>query len=399
MLTASAFAGLLGATAAHAQLVGGLATTSSTTTLTGQIDLGGTPALDPLRLNLSAVPAAQGQASVAQLVPGGYSLLPEATLRAADIQEIVIRRYLRDYRAGGAGPSSGEDTPRKLGGALWAEGTGRHTRLNAAPDRPRTTIGSVGGIGGFDIRASGRSLLGVYGGYEHEDLRFDDFGPASAIKSWFAGGYGTVAVGPVYIDAFGSYGQSRYNLRRLFNVGLTDPNTGLPASTFDFATNTRGHTWLAGGTAGLQFIFSGVEVEPFAGVRYANLTIDEFSEGGAAGAIGLPRRKYESLLGNFGARLGLNYQTGETVIRPEIRGAWRHEFLHDASDFNSYTFGGLGPNVGFTPNVLPRDYATVAAGFSISGKQSPVSFVVDYNGEFGKGRQSHGITGGLRLAF
>lgn len=359
-----------------------------------------TPQFNPLRATFATLTPAQSSTALSQLTPGGYSLLPEATLRAADLQEFVLRRYLRDFRAGGAGPSSGDDAVRRGGGALWMSGSQRYTNFRTGTDRPYSTVDSTGVIGGFDVRATGKTLVGVYGGYERESPRFGEFAARSALKSWFAGGYGTLGIGPAYLDLFGSYGQSRYNLRRAVQFGEIDAVTGAPATDLTFAASTRSRTWLAGGTLGLQFVFAGVEVEPFAGLRYANLHIRGFDEGGAPASFAFDQRRYESVLGNFGARLGLRIESGDAVIRPEVRGAWRHEFKRDASAGYVYDFGGAttGP-VYFLADGLPRDYAQVGAGLSISGRTSPVSFLVEYNGEFGKQRRMNGITGGVRFAF
>ena len=148
-------------------------------------------------------------------------------------------------------------------------------------------------------------------------------------------------------------------------------------------------------------------MEPFAGLRYANLKIRGFSDGSDTAGIGgltLGETRYESLLHNIGLRIGGAIQVGPSTVRPEVRGGWRREWLRDGKDARGlgYTLAGGGggtQNLVFTAQPLDRDYATVGAGFTVSGPASPLSLVVDYNADFDRDRQQHAITGGLRLTF
>lgn len=333
-------------------------------------------------------------AALAQFTPAGYSLLPELTLRAAEFQEQTVRRYLRDFRAGGTGVegTAGVAAPgdRVFGSFLVASGS--FGRYDAAGDRSRTDFGTQSVLAGVDLRLGAKSLIGVMGGYSNMDVNLDATSPRSGIGSWFGGGYGTLGVGPFYVDLFGSYGEADYDLRR----GVRFGNTNL-----GFDTDGKSRTWLAGGTVGLSFNFAGFELEPFAGVRYANLKLQGIDEGTGLGALQLQQRTYESVLHNVGIRVGGALEIGGATVRPEIRGAWRHEYMRDQFDGFTFGFGGTGGanTLAFTPVALNRDYATAGAGFTISGPTSPLSVVIDYNGEYDKSREIHAITGGLRLTF
>lgn len=350
--------------------------------------------LNGLFIGLDGLAAADRPGALSQLTPAAYSLLPELTLRTAELQQSTVQRYLRDVRSGGTGAS-----PGSAGGTTMADGkigmflvgSGREGRYDADVDRPRIGYGAVGVIGGLDYRAGDRFLIGVMGGYDRADVRLGGNVANSAIKSWFGGGYASGRAGPVFVDLFGSYGEADYDLRRAVRFGST---------ALDFTSETHSRTWLGGGTIGLNFNFAGIEIEPFAGVRYANLRIDGFSEGGSIGALTVGSNRFDSLLGNFGVKLGAAIPVGGVVVRPEIRGAYRREFQRDGEAAFGYSFAGAGIGaLPFTPTPLARGYATAGAGLTISGPRSPLSIVVDYNGDFAKDRQLHGITGGLRLAF
>lgn len=356
-------------------------------------------ALNGVFTSLDALPAGARSAALAQFTPAGYAILPDLTLRTAEFQESTIRRYLRDFRAGGTGVqgAAGEAAPgdRKLGSFLVA--SGRTGQFDANSDRAETKFGSTGVMGGIDLRLSEKSLIGVTGGYDHTDFRIGSASQRSNIDSWFAGGYGTLGVGPFYVDLFGTYGKADYDIIRAVRFG-TD-NAGGFGTNLNYFSDGRSRTYLGGGTVGLSFNFAGFEVEPFAGVRYANLRLRSFNEGTGLGALQLGARTYESVLSNTGARIGGAFQVGGVSVRPEIRGSYRHEFQHDGQRDFSFGFGSTAGQLNFTPVSLGRNYYTGGAGFTVSGANSPLSFVVDYTGEFGKQREVHGITGGLRLTF
>lgn len=361
------------------------------------------PELLTARQSLSTLGGSERNAALSSFAPSGYSLLPELTLRAAEFQEQSVRRYLRDYRAGGTGVEGpAGDTPtnsRVIG--LWATGQGTDGRYNADADRGRTNFGTWSGMGGIDIRFANKSLLGVMGGYSNLDANLSEGSPRSRIKNWFAGGYGTLGVGPLYLDLFGSYGEADYDLRRNLAFGA-DTGTGL-ANSYGFTADGNSRTWLAGGTLGLSFNFAGFEMEPFAGVRYANLRLDGINEGSGFAALTTDRKTFESLQSNVGLRIGAAIDLGGgTTLRPEVRGGWRREWFDDLGQGIRYGlsgFGTTGNTLAYDVRQIPRDFATAGAGFTVSGPGSPVSLVVDYNGEYGRGRQIHGVSGGLRMTF
>ena len=353
-------------------------------------------ALNSVYTSLDAAGSSGAPNALARFTPGSYSLLPEVTLRTADFEEATVLRYLRDFRAGGTGVNgtAGLAKPgsRQLGSFLVA--SGRTGFYDPRGDRGEVDYKAASVMGGVDTRFGARSLLGITAGFDQADVRLSLAEPNSSIRSWFGGGYGTLGAGPLYVDLYGTYGESAYDLRRNVRFGTT---------ALDYYAGTHSRTFLAGGSTGLSFQFAGAEFEPFAGIRYANLHIRGFSEGDSLGALTIGQDNYTSLLSSAGVRVGSTINFDGATIRPELRGAWRHEFREDATRAFSY---GLTGDTGTTPQTLiyaptplGRDYATVGGGFTISGPASPISLVVDYNGEFGNGRHINGVTGGFRLTF
>ena len=350
--------------------------------------------LDALFVSLDGLAPGDRAAALSQLTPAAYALLPELTLRTAEFEQATLQRYLRDFRDHGTGATSGDG---RIGGFLV--GTGRFGHFDAAADRNRTEFSNVGVMAGLDFRLSDTFLVGVTGGYDEGRARLGGSAPNTRIQNYFGGGYATFGFGPAYVDVFGTYGEADYDLRRTVRFGST------AAGGFDtdlaFGATTRSRTYLGGGTVGVKLALGGAVLEPFAGVRYARVKIRGFSDGGGIGGLTLDRVDYESVLGNFGAKLGAEIQIGGALFRPEIRAAYRREFRHDGTDGFGYGFAGTGGTapLPFFPTGLRRTYYTGGAGFTVSGARSPLSLVVDYDGEFAKDRTINGITGGLRYVF
>lgn len=352
--------------------------------------------LDALFISLDGLAPGDRAAALTQLTPAAYSLLPELTLQTAEFEQATLQRYLRDFRDHGTGATASGDG--RFGSFLV--GTGRYGSFDAAVDRQRTDYSGVGIMGGVDYRFGERFLIGVTGGYDEGRARLGGNTRNSKLRNYFGGGYGTYGIGPAYVDVFGSYGETDYDLRRAVTFGTGTVGAGF-GTNLDFAAKTHSRTYLGGGTLGASFKFGGLVVEPFAGVRYARVKIDSFTDGGGIAALTLGRVDYDSVLGNFGAKVGGEFRVAGALVRPEVRGAYRREFRHDGADGFGFGFGGTGGTAAlpFYPTALRRTYYTGGAGITVSGDQSPLSLVIDYNGEYAKDRSINGITGGFRYVF
>ncbi len=351
--------------------------------------------------SVDAQTTADGQnAQLLALSPAAFQGLTQMTLQSLHFQDVTVRRYLRDVRQGGT--EAGEQavtygSDRHYG--MWFTGSGRTGFIKAGADRYRQSYGDYAFTGGLDYRFARGTLLGLFGGYDEGQTRLTPLAPQSDAKTWFAGGYGSATVGPVYIDVQGTYGRTHFNTRRVVADGF---GGGFQYSSAN-GREPQSEQYQGAATAGISQDFRGVELEPYVGAKYAHITQRSFSEGTDAGALSLDRLTTVSIESIAGLRLGIKVPlTSTAVLRPTIRGEYRHEFRDAAGarDLNG-TFsdgeGGLIP-ITFRTTPLPRDYAAVGAGFTISGN-SPFSIVLDYNGEFGGQRRINGITGGFHLAF
>ncbi len=332
--------------------------------------------------------------ALSQLTPSSYSLLPDISLNAAEVQETNIERYLRDLRGNAETPDGNARTIDEAGrvGAFVVSGA-RFGKYKADVDRPLAKNDEFHVMGGLDYRLSPKSLIGGFGGYSRTDA--DLSGPGivapSRLNSWFAGGYGTVGVGPFYIDAFGSYTDLRWDLSRGYAFGGV---SGVSTA------RTKGNVWTAGGSTGLSFSAGNFEIEPYAALRYAKIKIDGFSETGSTAALNVGRIDAESLRLNLGGRVGTKFNAGSVVVRPQLRGGWYKEFELDDPRTISAAFRNatISTPFQFQTTPLSSEYYNAGAALNIAGS-GPLSMVVDYDVQFDKEREFHALTLGARLKF
>lgn len=356
----------------------------------------GTPSSDAsaIRGTTSIADPVLRATALAQLTPQAYSLVPEVSLNAVEAHETNILRYLRDQRGNAESPGGDPATIGDVGRvSAFVIGGARFGHYKAATDRPRVRNSNAMVMGGLNFRLTPKTMLGGFGGYMNSDVDFETSPTAakSRQKNWFAGGFATVGVGPLYVDGWGSYTDLNWTLRRGYDFnGLSGVSGG----------KTGGHVWAAGAATGLSFSAGNLEIEPFGAIRYARVRVDGFSETGSAAALNIGRNNASSLRVNAGGRIGTKFNAGSVVVRPQLRGGWNKEFKMDDPRTISASFvdSSVGTPLSFTTTPLRGEYYNAGAALSLAGT-GPVSMAVDYDVQFAKDRQFHALSLSARLKF
>lgn len=398
---------LLGALAGNTTYEGlavALASFASMGTTTNQAAVGlaldgfvGTPTGETLALlnaidSVAATPGAQSAALLA-LSPAAYSNVAELSLASVEHSEMNVLRYVRDLRGNATMPDGSIATLDAAGRVgAWLVGGAQSGRFSTAVDRPRTNVEEVHVLGGLDYRFAPAVALGVFGGYSNQRARLVPGAQRSRLESTFIGGYGTASIGPVYIDAWGSYTDLKWTLRRPIAIGTFATET---------RASTKGRVYAAGASTGLSFNLGMAEIEPFVGVRYTNVRVDGFVEtGGAGAALAVGNLDRESIRSTAGLRIGGKFDVGGATVRPQLHGAYHHEF-RDNQQRISAAFTNAGVSTvpfDFIATRLRDDYYSAGATVNIAGS-GPLSVVSDYNIQFDEDRRIHSYTIGARLAF
>ena len=336
-------------------------------------------------------PGAQS-AALLQLTPAAYSQLPEIALNPVEVTETAVLRYTRDLRGNATMPDGSVATLDEAGRiGVWISGGSRFGRYTGATDRYGSDTDEFHFLGGADFRINPKTAIGGFYGYSKTNGNTAPQGGGKAdLRSFFGGGYATAAVGPVYVDAWGSYTDLDFALERTISIGSY--------ATALTARASKGRVWSGGASTGLSFSFSNFEIEPFVAFRYSDIRIRGFTEvGGGAGGLTIGDFDRVSARTNAGARVGTKFEIGGAIVRPQLRGGWYHEFRDQARVITAaFNTPGIARAFNFTTSPLSSDYYNAGGALNISGN-GPLSFVADYDAQFDKDRKYYTMTIGARL--
>ena len=151
--------------------------------------------------------------------------------------------------------------------------------------------------------------------------------------------------------------------------------------------------------AGYDWKFGALTIGPTASFQYTNVQLDGFTETGGFAPLSVIGKNAESTRSALGIRATFDAKMGGTILRPEVRASWQHEFGDTSYSLNSSfaTLGGSafsssGPEIG-------RDSLLVGAGLSVLWNER-LSTYVFYDGELlRQNYSSHNISAGVRVRF
>lgn len=326
------------------------------------------------------------------LTPAAFAEATTMSMNAVESQENTLLRYTRDLRGQATmadGTTATLDEAGRVG--AWLTGGSRMGIAHQAVDRFRTQFDEYHFLGGADFRLTPTAAIGGFGGYSRTNASFAVNGAADGdLATKFGGLYGTAAVGPVYVDAWGSYNDLDWTFHRNLTFGTAGGST---------IGRANGRVWAAGAATGLSFSFSNVEIEPFAQIRYADIKIDGFSEtGGTVFALNVGDMKDKQLRANLGARVGTKIEIAGATIRPQARGGWFHDFWAGRRPITaSFQTAAFNSPFGFQPTRFSSDYWNAGGALSISGN-GPLSMVADFDYQGDRERRFYNFSIGARLA-
>jgi outer membrane autotransporter protein len=308
---------------------------------------------------------------------------------------------LAESTAQAAPPGAGPWPPRSVGPhwAAWASGFGLSGNRDGDGTVGSARLGYTmgGGAFGADVQLNPNLLLGGAVAGAGSDFTFDGRAASGTARTGFFGVYGSWTMGPLYVDAAGSYGLASFTTSRLATLGATaETATG----SFD------GHQVGGRVEAGWRFMLQRYELTPFAGVTVQSLHQDGYSETstnaatGAAGILGLTYQPWTttSVRSTLGAQAATTLQLGErTTIMPRLRAAWAHEFNDDRQVGASFL---SIPAAAFTMNGArpSRDAAIVSAGVDV-GIGRAVALYAWFDSELTGAGNAYAGTGGLRVSW
>ena len=248
---------------------------------------------------------------------------------------------------------------------------------------------SYGIVAGADYKLFPSLVLGVIGGYTHADVDLDDIGSDADVDSYMLGTYLSWWWNNFYVNGMFSYCFNEYEGTR-----------EVPFFNNSHRFDTDGHQYNLAASGGYDFRFGGLTIGPVAGVRYVNLNIDGFTEGGdGIDRLTIADDHLESFRTSLGAKTSYTFSAVFAGLTPELRAAWGHEFLDDSrgitarfnsSQLSSFTIRTTDPE---------RDWAELGGSLRARFNQT-ISAFIDYDAQVGQDNFfAHAVQGGVRLEF
>lgn len=208
------------------------------------------------------------------------------------------------------------------------------------------------------------------------------------IETYQAGAYASWGDADFYLNANATVIWNQFETRRRIQTG--------PAA-FAFADAEFDGF---GGTGfiemGAVYEQDGFRFQPLASLFYLTHTTDGFDETGAPTLnLRVGETTTESLRSSLGARLAHPWKWGETRFVPELRAAWRHEFLDTRQDSTVAFAHAPALTMTIAGSDQARDMAVLGFGLSASLGQGTVLYS-DVDGAFNADKNSVQASVGVR---
>ena len=167
-----------------------------------------------------------------------------------------------------------------------------------ASDSTGVTIGADYGFGS--------GVVGVAGNYSKPNVNFATDAADVKGNSIQLGAYAGMGFGGIFAQGYLGYGWDDHDVSR---KGVVQNMSASPS----------GSHWIAGGKVGYLMNMGSVRVGPVAGVDYARVKVDGYTEqGDPALTLNVDSIKYSSLRGSLGAELRGDFDGGGIQFRPFV---------------------------------------------------------------------------------
>ncbi len=317
--------------------------------------VGGVEAQSPALQALTAEEANTAQTNILEVGTASRSAIANrlVTLRNAGVGATLasnhgVGQFSFATTGGAAGDSDGGLADGRLGVFVqgsYGSGDKDPTHFEAGYD-----ISSTGVTAGVDYRFSDNGVVGVALGYDKADSDFtrDSTGArlgGSFDTDGFTGslfGSWNAYDGFAYLDLIASYGNVDYDSKRHIVYRVIAPPGDVngvilpPVDNVDRVAHgsTSGDIWSFGMSTGLNFDIGGLAIGPQIALNYLDMSIDGFTEKGAAELdLKYGRQTAESFQAQLGVGLTYAISTGAGVFVPYGNAAWINEMISDQNSF------------------------------------------------------------------
>jgi outer membrane autotransporter protein len=312
----------------------------------------------------------------------------------ADIPQVA---QASDAARPGVAPSR---QPSKWG--VWARGYGSWASAPSTASSASYDESGAGVIIGGDAQITSK-LVGGFAFNIGTDNVDSANGARNDINTYQGALYGKYAVDQnIYVAGLAGFGWQDYDARRFIVAPISASAT----------SNYSGQGYRLYGESGYAFHLAGplpdTIVTPYVGLGYLHTHVDSFTESGGGGAaLSVDAVDANSFTTSLGARATTSLRIGNTLLKPEVRVAWQHEWLDDSTNVQSAFASAPGSVFTVTGAGFGRDsfiggagISTTLAGFGVTDPRfAPTQLFVDYDVKTTGGYLANVVSGGLRVKF
>jgi T5SS/PEP-CTERM-associated repeat protein len=351
------------------------------------------------------------------IAPEELASIYEIGFSHATIQSLNLQRRMDDIRAGSTGfsdtglsialvqanprsaqlsptgESVGKDAPSPMMQStadnrwgVFVTGTGEFVNVGNDDFNAAGYDITTGGFTlGLDYRICPTFAIGVDGGYARSwaDPQNDgrvtvDGGKAGVYAVWFP---------------------SEFYVKGAFNAGYNSYDTRRAALLGDAGGSTDGYELDAFFGAGYDWKIKSWRFGPIAAIACTSIDFNGFTEDGSLAPLHFSDQNEDSLRSTVGASVGYDRKIRGTIVRPELRAAWQHEFADRAYPIDSQFASGAGEVFTVWGPQIGRDAVLASASVLVQWNDR-LSTYLAYDGVFGRDNyDSSNISGGARFSF
>ncbi|WP_158412842.1 autotransporter domain-containing protein [Hyphomicrobium nitrativorans] len=289
----------------------------------------------------------------------------------------------------GSGSASGYDAPPPASPLVfWTQAFGSwgDTDGDGNAATAKRTIG--GFLSGVDTGIGYGWRAGAALGYSRSNVSVSQRISSAEIDSYHLAAYTGGPVGAFALRGGASWSWSDID---------TERTVVFPGFLDRVEADYDGDTGQIFGEIALPLTAGGLAYEPFAGLAYAHVSTDRFTEQGGAAALDGFGGSQDVGFSTLGIRFAATTRIGGTTVTPRASIAWQHAF-GDTDPTRALAFASGAPGMTITGVPLARNAALIEAGLDISLSPS-ATLGISYNGEIASDVEDHGVTGRMNWRF
>ncbi len=276
------------------------------------------------------------------------------------------------------------------GFSVWGTGYGGWGSIDGDGNASSVDTSLGGILTGIDARLDQNSYAGVALGYSHSSSTSDGVNSSADADSGI-------------IAAYAGTNLDGVNVRGGVSYTFSDVNTSRSISLPALATSANGQ-FNAGltqifGEIGYGMEFQDVAVEPFAGLAWAHLNTEGFTETSAAAGLTADSQVSDVGYGTLGIRVAKDFALqGGGILTPRAALAWQYAF-GDLNPGTTLSFAALGGSA-FTASGVPLSENTALIDIGVDLQiGSSMTAGISYVGQFASETRQNDIRGTLSWRF